>query len=186
MRPVLQTRFGFPSGNCLLACVASILEVPLEEVPDGWDEEGWLARGHTENYWHEIQLVLNDWLLAQGRVYCTIQFEEPIPFLLWRERLERCLPHSLLPLREFIIGVRLATPDPEGRYIGHALVATRTSVLHDPAVRSTGHYQRDEDGRLLIEEIIWLEKWSFLETQYDLSKYRIEDFRNGMVLKLEG
>jgi hypothetical protein len=33
MRPVDQTTFGFPGGNCFSACVASLLEVPLEDVP---------------------------------------------------------------------------------------------------------------------------------------------------------
>lgn len=34
MKPVLQTRFGEPEGNCFQACVASILERELEDVPD--------------------------------------------------------------------------------------------------------------------------------------------------------
>jgi hypothetical protein len=34
MRPVDQTRFGSPDGNCFAACVASLLEIPLEEAPD--------------------------------------------------------------------------------------------------------------------------------------------------------
>lgn len=34
MKPVDQTRFGKPHGNCMQACIASILEVPLSEVPD--------------------------------------------------------------------------------------------------------------------------------------------------------
>lgn len=29
-----QTVFGFPQGNCLAACVASLLHVPLESIPD--------------------------------------------------------------------------------------------------------------------------------------------------------
>lgn len=33
MKPVDQTRFGAPGGNCFTACVASILELPLSEVP---------------------------------------------------------------------------------------------------------------------------------------------------------
>ena len=32
MKPVYQTNFG-TDGNCLQACVASVLEVPLTEVP---------------------------------------------------------------------------------------------------------------------------------------------------------
>lgn len=30
VKPVDQTLFGRPSGNCLPACVASILELPIE------------------------------------------------------------------------------------------------------------------------------------------------------------
>lgn len=56
MIPVTQTTFGERKGNCFAACVASVLELPLEEVPnfccENWDGEwyqafkGWLrARG---------------------------------------------------------------------------------------------------------------------------------------------
>ena len=34
MKPVDQTRFGCPGGNCYQAVIASILELDLEEVPD--------------------------------------------------------------------------------------------------------------------------------------------------------
>lgn len=43
MTPVLQTRFGSPDGNCFQACVASVLEIPLEEAADIMDEEDWFA-----------------------------------------------------------------------------------------------------------------------------------------------
>lgn len=33
MKPVDQTTFGCPGGNCFSACVASLLEIPVEEVP---------------------------------------------------------------------------------------------------------------------------------------------------------
>ena len=33
MIPVDQTTFGAPGGNCFSACVASILELPISEVP---------------------------------------------------------------------------------------------------------------------------------------------------------
>ena len=34
MIPIKQTKFGKGQGNCLLACIASILERPLESIPD--------------------------------------------------------------------------------------------------------------------------------------------------------
>ena len=33
MIPVDQTTFGFPGGNCFSACVASLLECPIDGVP---------------------------------------------------------------------------------------------------------------------------------------------------------
>jgi hypothetical protein len=32
MKPVFQTRYDPPNGNCMAACVASILELPLDDV----------------------------------------------------------------------------------------------------------------------------------------------------------
>lgn len=43
MRPVDQTKFGSPDGNCFQASVASILELPLEEVPD-FDGDDWYEK----------------------------------------------------------------------------------------------------------------------------------------------
>lgn len=33
MKPVDQSTFGVPTGNCLSACIASLLNLPIEEVP---------------------------------------------------------------------------------------------------------------------------------------------------------
>lgn len=54
MKPVDQTVFGYPNGNCFAACVASILEIPIEDTPsiegrkfesvwDAWFNERGLA-----------------------------------------------------------------------------------------------------------------------------------------------
>lgn len=34
MRPVSQTKFGKNGGNCILACVASLLHRRIEDIPD--------------------------------------------------------------------------------------------------------------------------------------------------------
>lgn len=56
MKPVDQTIFGTPHGNCFAACIASILELPIEEVPNfiaegdrWWDAaKAWLdERGYA-------------------------------------------------------------------------------------------------------------------------------------------
>jgi hypothetical protein len=36
-----QTTFGFPGGNCFSACVASLLRIPLGDVPYFMDAEDW-------------------------------------------------------------------------------------------------------------------------------------------------
>lgn len=43
MKPVFQTIPGSPLGNCQNACIASILEVPIEAIPPRWvgDGTGW-------------------------------------------------------------------------------------------------------------------------------------------------
>jgi ribosomal protein S18 acetylase RimI-like enzyme len=50
-----QTTFGKGQGNCFQACVASILELPLEEVPHFCKDEN--------PYWFRD---LEDWLLPMG------------------------------------------------------------------------------------------------------------------------
>lgn len=49
MRCIDQTTFGHPGGNCFSACVASILELPLEDVPYfmAEPEDQWYARFET-------------------------------------------------------------------------------------------------------------------------------------------
>jgi len=43
MKPVDQTTFGVPGGNCFSACVASLLELPIEEVPYFMGADDWCA-----------------------------------------------------------------------------------------------------------------------------------------------
>lgn len=44
MKPVYQTNFTIPGGNCFQASVASVLDLPLEAVPDFcnlYDDDNW-------------------------------------------------------------------------------------------------------------------------------------------------
>lgn len=43
MKPVMQTKFGDPDGNCFASCLASLLELPLESVPDFQEKDWWGA-----------------------------------------------------------------------------------------------------------------------------------------------
>ena len=41
MKPVDQTKFGQHHGNCFAACVASILEIPIEVIPELPGDNTW-------------------------------------------------------------------------------------------------------------------------------------------------
>jgi hypothetical protein len=58
MRKVLQTEFGPKSGNCFSAVIASLLEMPLEDVPNFC--EG--ARPGASKWWDQFQA----WLTMKG------------------------------------------------------------------------------------------------------------------------
>ncbi len=57
MKPVTQTTFGDKRGNCYAACIASLLEIPLDGVPN------FCFEAKSESRWmNEVQ----DWLKEQG------------------------------------------------------------------------------------------------------------------------
>jgi hypothetical protein len=55
MTPQKQTIFGSPNGNCFATCVASLLDLPLSEVPN-------FCGGENENWFSEFQ----QWLGERG------------------------------------------------------------------------------------------------------------------------
>ena len=58
MKRVNQTKFGRPDGNCFEACLASILELPLEAVPR-YTGDDWLERINQWLRWHySLQLII--------------------------------------------------------------------------------------------------------------------------------
>jgi hypothetical protein len=44
MKPIFQTQFGEGSGNCFPACLASLLEVPLDTFPFPPYQDDWLMQ----------------------------------------------------------------------------------------------------------------------------------------------
>lgn len=83
MKPVDQTVFGEGKGNCFAACVASILEIPLEEVPNfcGLHPE-------PDGTWYREFLR---WLSERGLAAMTQQFPgDPDSFMSW---VRTCAPN---------------------------------------------------------------------------------------------
>jgi hypothetical protein len=86
VKPVDQTEFERGQGNCLSACLASILEIGVDEVPNFCRAEevagpGWLVRldewlsfrgwGFVHLDWAEVGVhcILSDcWVIAMGDV----------------------------------------------------------------------------------------------------------------------
>lgn len=102
---VHQTRFGDPLGNCLPACVVSILE-----KPDKLDELSDFMQKKTD--WSGQQLLLAEWL---------VQFDMTcIPMLPWEDRCEK-----------FIEGVICIAGGRSPRGTAHSVV-WRTNLLFDP------------------------------------------------------
>ncbi len=73
MRPVDQTKFGEPEGNCVMACIASILHRPLSETPDlsgfakkenGPDWQDW--HDAVDTYLFQFNLFHLDMKFAEG------------------------------------------------------------------------------------------------------------------------
>jgi len=72
MRPVDQTTYGIHDGNCFSACLASILEISIEDVPlflgPYWDDFlPWLAdRGLSASLYRRDELVPHGFAIAGG------------------------------------------------------------------------------------------------------------------------
>lgn len=105
MARVKQTRFGDPKGNCLPACVVSILDMPekLEELSDFLDEK-------TD--WMGQRLLLAKWLEPLGFT-C-------VPFLPWEDKCE-----------EFIKDITCIAGGISSRGLRHAVV-WKNGLVFDP------------------------------------------------------
>lgn len=117
MKPVFQTRFAspehpeLPPGNCFAACIASILEVPLEMVPwptvDERGVDGWTAYMQRLSEW----LACRGWAILDApipRPWCSADALEDSP-LIW-------IAGGLSPRGSF----------------SHAVVCRWPNMIHDP------------------------------------------------------
>ena len=60
MIPVDQTRYGDPGGNCFSACVASLLELPIDDVP---------------YFMHDWPAAFDAWLEARGLCQVSVPYD---------------------------------------------------------------------------------------------------------------
>lgn len=68
MKPVDQTRFGFPDGNCFAACLASLTERPIEDFDLEYDEDKWRVKLN----WHlrKIGLFYTEFAVTTPMGWC--------------------------------------------------------------------------------------------------------------------
>lgn len=114
-------------GNCFQACIASVLEMNLDDVPHfaQLSVEKEVARGvppeiafkESTDWWY----LLNDWLAARGLYY--VQFGQADQ---WHEDIIARLGYHL------IIG-----PSPRGDY-DHVVVGQAGAIVHDPREDANG------------------------------------------------
>ena len=119
MKPIMQTKFGTdwndPStaGDCMSACIASVLELSLEDVPNFMEagEEGW---------WDAMQV----WLGLRGFAYVEIN-ATGLPSL---SRPEIGIPDDQV---YFVVGI-------SPRETPHVVLYKGNKLAHDPNPAGTG------------------------------------------------
>jgi len=119
MKPVDQTRTNvsdrdLPPANCFQACIASILELSIEKVPD--EKDFWSPGMHPWDSWKPYYKNLQVWLTTFFGVFLLESAnytgsEEP-------------------PLAPFCIISGPSPRSPESLF--HAAVGLGHSVIHDP------------------------------------------------------
>lgn len=106
MKPISQTKNSIffsdgqrlTYGNCLVACIASILEESIEEIPNIYTfyNLGERHENPEENVWFK---VLNQWLnLKHAKCFKVYEKEIPTvqPYVIMRGSSKRGRPHCVL------------------------------------------------------------------------------------------
>lgn len=109
MNPVDQTTFGHPGGNCFSACVASLLELSIADVPYFMDEpaDEWTKR-------------LDAWLAPRG--FYAVHFNVDPKY---------CDEEKAWPKGFYILNGKSPRGD-------HAVVAHGRETVHDPNPKRDG------------------------------------------------
>lgn len=134
--PVDQTEYG-PFGNCFAACVASLLEVPIEEVPNfmlglpTWDPED---PGARSDWSRAFFAGVNNWLAPRGLFYFEISTPGGIP---------SCVAEAI-----HLSALWVGAGEVDGG-THHAVVMHGPRMVHDPHPRRAGVTQVDTIGLLV-------------------------------------
>ena len=112
MTPVMQDRLyspqGLGNGNCMAACLASLLDLPLWMVPPF---EEMFGRGSDQVYER-----IDEWLIRMFGLVLGMKGR-----------------HDPVQLPEFYIA-----SGPSSRGVSHAVIYSRGSLIHDPHYSNEG------------------------------------------------
>lgn len=124
MTPVFQDKFGGVEGNCMAACVASILDLPLREVPNFVAlGRQWFAGFYNfmQNHGFEVICYWMDGVDPETGVEFRRQLD-------WDN-----MPEYLKDLHPYHM-----TCGPAARGFSHATVGWRDQIVHDPHPSKAG------------------------------------------------
>lgn len=129
MKPVTQTTFGDGKGNCFTACVASILELPIDAVPNFCVDYG------EGEWWIELEKWLAPRALAP-LLFCVNKGEQADRDAVWAffDGEHGFYAHRSVP-------VIVSGKNEHG--VAHSIVSywdadAEAIATHDPNPRSTG------------------------------------------------
>ncbi len=128
MNPVDQTEFG-DLGNCVSACIASILEISIKEVPH------FLLNKKGEPDEAGAYFRMDDWLKSRGffrrRFVCYPGWEKDIT-----------------PIGFHMIG----GPSPRLKNLGHMVVGFEGKLVHDPHPSRAGLSGSPEEFEFIVNQ----------------------------------
>lgn len=118
MQPIDQTRFGWPGGNCFQAALASILELPLDDVPDFCND----------NWQGDWESDLNEWLYQYGLFSFTVDVGKSEPGSMeWLT--DNCYVMAAV---QSALRKEWTTPNGSKEQALHSVVYHKGKVVHDP------------------------------------------------------
>lgn len=117
----MQTKFGSKEGNCFAACLASLLEISIEEIPDFFN---------TEKYW---SIICNEYLKTKGLCFIDIGFQ-----------------NSDIQYWVLNSGFSILTGRSSRHDCLHSVVAYQGKIIHDPHPDNTGITEVEMIGYLCL------------------------------------
>jgi hypothetical protein len=123
MKPVNQTILDFEHGNCMQACVASILELPLEDVPNFMQDGPDQFNFHLDKFCLSLNLTTLDVVLENNNL----------------DLIENC----------YVIATGKSPRGTEAKH-RHAVVWFNGEIIHDPHPSRSGLVGDPESYTLFV------------------------------------